>query len=83
MSVINDIKNRYIMYYTVAAFMLFILILNNDTFLQNPICVKWTIPAYAFRDYSSLIRNSNFLSRKFHLLSRNYDSWISQLRRTK
>ena len=71
------------MYYTAAAFMLLILILNNDTFLHNHIGVKWKIPTYAFRDYNLLSRNSTYLYRKCHLLSRNNDSEISQLRRTK
>ena len=51
------------MHYTAAAFMLFILILNNYTFLQNPIGVKWKIHAYVFRDYKLLSRNSTYLSR--------------------
>ena len=43
--------------------MLFVLISNNDTFLKNPIGVKWKIPAYVFRDCDLLSRNSTYLSR--------------------
>ena len=43
--------------------MLFILILNNDTFMKNPIGVKWKIPAYVFRHYDLFSRNSTYLSR--------------------
>ena len=70
------------MYYTTAAFMLFILNSNNDTFLQNPIGVKWKSPACVFRNYDLSSRNSTYLSRKCHLLSHNCDSEMSQLRRT-
>ena len=51
------------MYYTAAAFMLFILILNNDAFLKNPIGVKWKIPPDVFRHYDLLGRNSTYLYR--------------------
>ena len=36
------------MYYTAAAFMLCILIVNNDAFLQKPIDVQWKILAFVF-----------------------------------
>ena len=51
------------MYYTAAALMLFILILNNDAFMKNPIGVKWKIPVHVFRHYDLLSRNSTYLSR--------------------
>ena len=59
--------------------MLFILILNNDAFMKNPIGVKWKILAYVFRhyDYSVAIRLISC-----PLLSRTYDSGILQLWRT-
>ena len=57
--------------------MSFILILNNDIFLLNPIGFKWKIPVYGFRDYNLWSRNSTYLSRKCHFLGRNYDSGIS------
>ena len=43
--------------------MLFIPVLNNDTFMKNPIGVKWKIPAYVFRHYDLFSRNSTYLSR--------------------
>ena len=43
--------------------MLLILILDNDTFLQKTIGVKWKIPSHAFRDYDLLSRNLTYLSR--------------------
>ena len=43
--------------------MLFILILNSDVFLKNTIGVLWNIPAYVFRHYDLLSRNSTYLSR--------------------
>ena len=51
------------MYYTAEAFMLFILILNNDAFLKNSIGVKWKIFASVFRHYDLLGRNLTYLYR--------------------
>ena len=51
------------MYHTAAAFMLFIVILNDDAFLKNPIGVKWKIPAYFFVITTYLSHNSTYLSR--------------------
>ena len=77
MSVIIDIKQIFHVLYSRSFY-----VNNSDTFLQNPIGVKLKSPVCVFRDYDLLSRNSTYLSRKCHLLSHNYDSGISQLRRT-
>ena len=41
----------------------FILILDKDAFMKNPIGVKWNIPAYVFHHYDLFSRNSTYLSR--------------------
>ena len=63
------------MQHTAAASMLFILILNNDAFMKNPIGVKWKIPAYVFRyyDYSVAIRLTYLVPfAKSYLRLRNF-----------
>ena len=77
MSVIDYIKQIYYVSYS-RSFYVFYYYLNDDTFLQNPIGFKWKRPAFVFRNYDLVSRNSTYLSRKCHLLSHNCDAGISQ-----